>query len=214
MDFSNVVVQLVVVTATLLVGVLLGAWTTSHLIARRMRVEADGLLHMTEHSLRVIQDQQRFQVEAARQQRRDAKVEEAYESLSQWLHSLHHAIDQIWEGCCASRDGEETARARHLLDEWPWETLRTPAHIAPLEIYWSSRIWDLIGEFRGASAAFTTRARRELHRREQAIRAGESEPPAMGDVWGECVTMWGLLGKLRDQARREMSRLRDPDEPV
>ncbi|QIM15452.1 hypothetical protein G7067_01960 [Leucobacter insecticola] len=97
-----------------------------------------------------------LKIERERHQRQ--RIEEAHEQLMLWCYQLEVTMDDIWHGIHSS-DAETVSNTQHLLDEWPWETLRRPAPAAALSYYWSEKTVRLIYDVEAESAHFSTNAR-------------------------------------------------------
>ncbi|MFF4386823.1 hypothetical protein ACFY0G_08540 [Streptomyces sp. NPDC001552] len=184
-------------TAAFLVylGYRLGAADT---IRRRDR-DLEVMRNQVEAHLRFADQQLQAQREAERERYLQERVEGAYEALGRWLHDLDRTIDEVWAGAHATDEAIRT-KAELIVRRWPWEALGVPEYASGAQLYWSSEVRALTRKFAGASARFTNRAKGAL------THSGDCEglQDVRARLWESVNDMHGILGEVRDQARRDL----------
>ncbi|WP_134046328.1 hypothetical protein [Amycolatopsis arida] len=146
--------------------------------------------------------QHEMQLEAARQADLRKRLSDAYGQLGGWLHDLERSIDEVWFGC-SSKDDATRLRTRHLLDSWPWETLRLPVEMRSAEFYWSSAVRGEIRQFEGLSVSFVNKARQAIS--EEHVSDDRNGSDEFGSaVWGSRLELRAALDRIRDQVRLDL----------
>ncbi|GAA1672930.1 hypothetical protein [Fodinicola feengrottensis] len=145
------------------------------------------------------------QMAAERDRQRQQKIEEAYGHLNEWLYELEEQLVHVWFGMTDGAAPATLTRAQHIIDQWPWESLRPPRKSAATQFYWSPAVWDLLRKFDGASSEFYTNANIGLK-----FNAGKME----GDdtavqqyrsiVWPTRRQLLRIIKDIREQVREEM----------
>lgn len=212
-----------------LIGALIAGITTYAAGARRAKTDLEIAERQTKTQVETARQQVESQLEAARQQarvtveaetekHRREKLEEAYRHLMTWIDDVEQTVNDVWGGLFA-KDPETQARTKHVLDQWPWETLRPAKEAAATQHYWSKEIRDLRRSFSGASAAFHSAAGVALKTapnkysdRDETVRKFISDT---FDGWTKLI---GILEDIRTQAHADVLGQRrpgqaDPAEP-
>ena len=184
--------------AFLLIGIVVGYFGAYH----RSRRDIAALERHAESHFKLAHEQYAMQVKQTDLSQRRIKIQEAYDQLGRWLHSLERTIDEVWFGC-ATEDESTRKHAKRIVDEWPWETLKVPAEFYAAGFYWSSDIRELIRKFEGASAEFTIRAAVAID--EKDSHHERYEPGSRnGRVWESRSTLLSIIDDIREAARGDL----------
>lgn len=188
---------IVLLTAASLVylGYRLGAAGT---IRRRDR-DLEVMRNQVDAQLRLAEQQLQAQRDVERERYVQERVEGAYEALGRWLHDLDRTIDEVWAGVHAT-DAAIRTKAELIVRRWPWEALGVPEYASGAQLYWSGEVRALTRKFAGTSARFTNRATNVLAHSDD----GEGLQDLHARLWESCNDMHGILGEVRDQARRDL----------
>jgi hypothetical protein len=98
-------------------GTMIGGLLTYAADVRQKKIDLQLAERQAAVQLTLARNQIDGQVAAERDRQRQQKIEEAYGFLMEWLYDLEGVLDEVWFGVCEQEDGDETARAKEILDE-------------------------------------------------------------------------------------------------
>jgi YD repeat-containing protein len=192
--------QLLPIAGTL-TGVLIGAIATFANGVRRSRdLERQARAHLASGI-----EQQKILIYAEQVREQRKRIEESYAKLMSWLHDLERTIDEIWDGIYMT-DNQGLTRVKHILDQWPWETLRVPRDLSFAEIYWSIEIRSLLRRFSGKSSRYVLGTRMIIEAKiESNVESDDDSMQQRTEMWDERGRLLGVIDEIRKQVRTELA---------
>lgn len=188
-------------------GAIVAGMMTLAASSRRTLADREIARQQLETQLRLAQQQHKADLDAEREKQRRQKIDEAYGQLMVWLHEMQAKIDDVWVAVY-SDDSELIERARHILYEWAFETLRPPKEAVPTQYYWSESVRRLLLEIGGVSEEFTSAANAALlpinHSAEEDTRLREALQSTRGKVGTGRDRLNGVINHIHKTVRTEM----------